>query len=612
MRVGETEGTGREVTAESLLAAAEQAFLRTEFDVVQPLLQRLRSEFGAPDTDPADVRYGILLAAMAARAGNWPAAVRLCPDVPDGAEPGIIHFLAVHALRELAREDRHTNAGVAAVVIVLWAHLLHEEYGGDFRELLTEQRGEPLPETLWDQAVGRLRGRIADLLVTLDARAGRDALSAWHTAWEAECMDGVVVFSDIPADAGAHALISLVDAAWHLVDHGRGADLLAAEAARHPGFELPPEDTHMPRAYDGPLARALAERGSDRVRGSRWNDALTDFGAAVRFGHTLTGTEKDCVVRAWRNVGRTWNGHGNDLRVRIAGLEAARSLLPQDTALAAELTAELVRRGRDVVSTDIRESRDCFTRALAVTPGDPQARAGLDGHLRSDLRQWLHRTGGGAELEVSAGDVRGLLTRDPGCEPARLWLGRHHERRGVAAAVDGRLEEARDAAREMLRYADPRPSHSTEDVDNTFVFFLVSAVGRVDRRSRAGLELRVELLRTASEIPTPLQSRTREDLHEAVLHLAEHLEAVGAVSDIIELFLRDLMRTGVSTRFDKIVESAYALRASVRRKTGDLGGAQRDLACAEAIGGGLPLHTPLFGAVTGKPHRDDPRQDTLF
>ncbi|MER7733065.1 hypothetical protein ABTX80_19470 [Streptomyces erythrochromogenes] len=610
--MGETGSTGREVTAESLLATAEQAFLQAEFDVVRPLLQRLRSEFGAPDTGPADVRYGILLAAMAARAGNWPAAVRLCPDVPDGAEIGISHFLAVHALRELAREDRHTSAGVAAVVIVLWAHLLDEEYSGGFRALLTEQRGEPLPDTLWEQAVGRLRGRLADLLGALDARAGRDALAAWHTAWEAECAGGVVVFSDIPADAGAHALISLVDAAWHLVDHGRGADLLAAAAARHPGFELWPEDTHRPGARYAPLARALAERGSDRLRGSRWDEALTDFAAAVRFGHTLTGTEKDSVVRAWRNVGRSWNGHGNDLRVRIAGLEAARPLLPHDTTLAAELTAELVRRGRDVALTDPHESRDCFTRALAVTPGDPHARAGLDDHLRAELRQLLHRTDERKEPEISAGDVRSLLARDPGCEPARLWLRRHHQRRGVAAAVDGRLEDARDAAREMLRYADPRPSHSSEDVDNTFVFFLFGAVGRIDRRSRAGLELRVELLRTAAEIPTPVQSRSREDLHEAILHLAEYLEAAGAVSDIIELFLRDLMRTGVSTRFDKVVESAYALRASVRRKTGDLGGAQRDLACAEAISEGLPLQTPLFGAVTGKPHRDDPRQDTLF
>ncbi|MEU3605996.1 hypothetical protein AB0E83_11155 [Streptomyces sp. NPDC035033] len=610
--MGETRGTGREVTAESLLAAAEQAFLRGEFDVVRPLLQRLRSEFGAPETSPADTRYAILLAAMAARAGNWPKVVQLCPDVPDGAEAGVVHFLAVHALRELAREDQHADAGNAAVVIVLWAYLLDADDPGGFRALLTGQRGEPLPDALWEQALGQLRGRIAELLRALDARAGRDVLAAWHTAWEAECADGAIVLSAIPTDAGPHALISLLDAAWHLVHHGRGADLLAADTARLFDFGLWPDDTPAHRARSAPLAQAHADRGAEHVRGHRWSEALTDFGTAAQLGHTLTRHDEDAVVRAWRSVGRSRNGYGNDSLVRIAGLEQAYVLLPCDTALATELTDELVRRGREVAGTDPQESRDLFTRALAVTPGDPHARAGLDDHLKADLRQLLRGTDQEKEKEISAGDVRSLLARDPGCEPARRWLKDHHEARGVAAAVGGRPDEARDAAREMLRYADPRPSHSEEDVDNVFVFLLLTAAGRTDSHSRAGLEHRVELLSTAAAVPTPVQSHTRQDLHEAVLHLAEHLEAAGDVSGIIGLFLRDLMRTGVSTRFDRIVETAYALRASVRKKAGDLGGAERDLACAVAIGDGLPLQTPLFGSVSRKPRRDDPRQDTLF
>ncbi|PVC78706.1 hypothetical protein DBP18_01080 [Streptomyces sp. CS081A] len=596
--MGETEGSGREVTAESLLAAAEHAFLRAEFDVVQPLLQRLRNEFGAPDTDPADTRYDVLLAAMAARAGNWPKAVRLCPDTSGGAEAGVVHFLAVHALRELAREDRHTHAGVAAVAIVLWAHLLDEDDPGGFRTLLTERRGEPLPDPLWEQAVDRLRGRISDLLRALDARAGRDALAAWHTAWEAECADGAtVVFSDIPTDAGPHALVSLVDAARHLVHHGRGADLLAADTARHPGFSLWPDDTPMRRAYTVPLARTLADRGTEHVRGRRWSEALTDFGTAAQFGHTLTRHDKDAVVRAWRNVGRSRNGYGNDLRVRIDGLELAYVLLPGDTSLAAELTAELVRRGRQVIHTDPLESRRRFARALEVTPGDPAARAELD-----DL------TG---DEESFAGTVRGMLAQDPACEPARHWLERHSGKRAVTLAVSGRMDEAQAAVREMLHYKDPAQQPPPKN-NHTLIGLLSLAARRTASGSRDGLERRVELLRTAAAIPSRIQEHVREDLHEALLHLAEHLEATAAPSDVIDLFLRDLMRTGVSTRFDKIVENAYVLRATVRKRTGDLGGARRDLACAEAIGDGLPLQTPLFGSVARGPRRDNPRQDTLF
>ncbi|MGA5872407.1 hypothetical protein [Streptomyces cinereoruber] len=597
MRMDETGGTDREATAESLLTAAEQAFLRAEFDVVRPLLQRLRSEFGEPVTEPADVRYGVLLAAMAARAGNWPAAIRLFPDLPDRAETGVIHFLAVHALRELAQEDRHADAGVAAVAIVLWAYLLDENGPGDFRALLTGQRGEAVPDALWEQAVERLRGRIADLLRTLDARAGRDALDAWHTAWEAECADGVIVFSGIPTDAGPHALISLNDAAWHLVDHGRGTDLLAADASRHPDFSLWPDDTPMRRAYTVPLARALADRGAEHVQGRRWSEALIDFGTAAQYGHTLTRRDKDAVVRAWRNVGRSRNGYGNDLHVRIDGLEQAYVLLPGDTSLATELTTELVRRGRQVTHTDPLESRRRFARALEVTPEDPAARAELD-----DL------TG---DEESFAGAVRGMLAQDPACRPARHWLERHSGERAVTLAVSGRMDEAQAAVREMLHYKDPAQQPPLKN-NHTLIALLSLAARRTDSDSRAGLERRVELLNTAAAIPSRLQDHVRENLHEALLHLAEHLEAAGAVSDIIDLFLRDLMRTGASTRFDRIVESAYALRAAVRRQAGDLGGARRDLACAEAIGDGLPLQTPLSGTVSRKPRRDDLRQDTLF
>ncbi|WP_225799140.1 hypothetical protein [Streptomyces sp. NK15101] len=611
MQVGEAGGVGRDVTADSLLDAAEQAFLRAEFDIVRPLLQRLRSEFGAPGTDSAAVRYDALLGALAARAENWPEAVRRCPDSGDLdlAETGVLHSLAVSALRELAREGRHTDTGTAAVAIVLWAYLLDEYDFGDFRALLTERRGAPVPDEFWEQALGQLRGRVADLLRALDARAGRDVLSAWHTAWEAQCEGRIVYLDDLPAEPGSYALITLDEAAWHLVEYGHRDAFLAAYTARRPDPGTWVEDAPEHRACAVPLARALAGRGRDRAQGGKWSEALADFGAAVRLGHSLKADEKEAVARAWKNVGRSWTGRDNDPLVRIDGLEQARVLLPQDSALAAELTAELVRRGRQVARTDPRESRDRFTRALVVTPGNPAAQAGLDGLLEADLRRTLD--GAHVGEEPLADEVRDLLTRAPDCLPARQWLGRHSEEQAVALAVSGRTDEARSAVREMLRYKDPtRPPGQKND--NMLVGLLVVAARHTDSGDRAGLERRVELLHTAAAIPSRLQGRVREDLDEALLHLAEHLEATASPSDVIELFLRDLIRTGVSARFDKVVENAYVLRAAVRKRAGDLGGALRDLEHAERIGDGLSPQTPLFGPARRASRRNDPGQDTLF
>ncbi|MFB6836688.1 hypothetical protein [Streptomyces sp. NPDC056361] len=602
---------------ESLLEAAVQAFLHAEFDIVRPLLQRLRSEFGAPGTDPAALRYDALLGALAARAGNWPEAVRRCPDTEDLdlVETGVLHALAVSALRELAREGRHTDAGTAAVAIALWAYLLDEEDLGDFRALLTERRGAPMPDALWEQALGQLRGRVADLLHALDARAGRDALSAWHTAWEAEWEFRAVFLSDIPADAGPHSLIPLVDAAWHLVHHGQRDKLLAAYTVRHPDPDTWSADASEHRACAAPLARALAGRGRDRAQGGQWSEALADFGTSVRLGHTLDADEKEAVGRAWRNVGRSWTGRDNSPVVRIDGLEQARVLLPHDAELAAELTAELVRRGRAVAHTDPRESRKRFARARAVTPGDPAARAELDDHLRADLERALTGTYTGDRILV--GEVQGLLARDPACAAARQWLVGHYTKRAVAVAVQGRTDAARNAVHRMLQYDRPGVPTGPTRVSLTLVDLLVTAAGSTGiEGTRAGLERRVELLHKAATIATTVpgrtQSRVEAELDMALLQLAELLEASASPSDVIELFRRGLMRIGASARFDGIVEDAFVSRARAREQAGDPGGALHDFACAEAVSLGLPSLVPLLGPGLHDPGRTDSGQDSLF
>ncbi|WP_328862023.1 hypothetical protein [Streptomyces sp. NBC_00306] len=567
MQVNDTGEPDRTVTARALLLDGEHAFLRAEFRLVRPLLQRFQSEFGTSDTDDTSMRYAILRAALAARAGNWPEAARWCPDRDDlgWADTDIVHSLAVSALRRLSEAGRHTEASTAALAIVLWAHLLDEEDLGDFYGLLSERRDTPVPEELWEEARHHLHGRVTDLLHALDVRAGRDTLAAWRTAWEAERdgLDPVVV----PSAADPDGLIPLGLAAGHLVRHGRRVDLLDVYTARHPDTTAWTMDAPDHRACADALSQALAERAQDRVRAGEWTSALSDFSTAARLGRSLRAKEQQAVLRAAANVGRTNTGRGNSPVTRIQGLDLAHALLPQDTSVAAELTAELVRQGRRAFKSDPAQSRRRFARALDVTPGDRDARSGLDDHLRADLDR-------GDTICVD--DVRGLLERDPECVQARKWLGDHYTELAMTTAT-------------------------APDTDGT----------------RTTMECRVELLSMAVDIADPARnSRVRGQLDTAVLLLAEYLEATASPSDVIELFLRDLIRTGVSARFDQTVESAYVNRARERERAGDPGGARRDRACAERIGAGLPAQGLLFGHSPGlharTPGQDDTGQEALF
>ncbi|WP_175647631.1 hypothetical protein [Streptomyces cyaneochromogenes] len=553
----------------------------------------------------------MLRAALAARVGNWPEAVRRCPDSDlDLAATGVVHALAVGALRRLSEEGgRHTDFGTAALAIVLWAHLLDEDDPGDFRALLTERRGAPVPDEVWEGAHSHLLGRITELLRALDVRAGRDILAAWETAWETER----AVLAVLLSDAGPDGLIPLEEAARHLVSRDRGEALLDAYTARHPDPATWTADSPDHRACADVLAQALAERGQGRVRAKKWSEALADFSTAARLGHPLGPGDRAAVLRAGKNVGRSRTGRDYSPVTRIQGLEMAQALLPEDGSLAAELTAELVRQGRKVFGTDPRQSRNRFARALVVSPDDRDARSGLDDHLRADLRQALD----GAEPRdrIRAVAVLDLLQRDPDCASAREWLRGHYAEQAVVAASDGRTATARSAVRDVIHYDGGEGPCEEERIDNVLVDLLIDAARVTEAESaRAGMERRVDLLSTAADIAGPTRGDVREERDAAVLDLAEHLEATASPSDVIGLFLRDLMRTGVSARFDRTVKAAYLRRAETRAEEGDFGGAQHDRACAERIGTGLPDQGLLFGTVprSRRHPRHDSGQGALF
>ncbi|MFK0119509.1 hypothetical protein [Streptomyces sp. NPDC090994] len=609
MRVHDTGATGRAVTADLLLATAEQAFLRAEFDVVRPILRRVQGEFGMPSVHRDAVRYCALRAALAARAGNWGEAVRQCPDLGDldAAETGVVHALALAALRALGEEASGTGPGTAALVIVLWAYLLDEEDPGDFRAVLTERRGTPVADELWDDARRQLLSRVTALLHALDVRAGRDVLAAWETAWEAECVAPAVD----PVDAGPDGLLPVERAAWHLAVQGRHLALLHAYTARHPDPGTWTADSAEHRACAKALGRALAERGSTRVRAGEWSESLADIDRAARLGHTLRAGERADVLKAANNVGRSRNGYGYSPVTRIQGLELAHALLPEERSLTAELTAELVRQGTKVLDSNPQESRNRYRRALELAPRDRDARSGLDKHLMADLDRALDGTRRGEKLRVS--DVQGLLRRHPDCEPARSWLVDYYMTRAVSAASRGHTSTARSAVNKLLLYDGYTDCYGNEYVDQVLVDLLVDAARRSGAGDgRAGLERRVDLLSVALTFSGPVLDEARKELDTAVLRLAEHLEATASPSDVIALFLRDLMRTGVSARFDRTVEAAYLHRARAREEAGDLGGARHDRACAERIGAGLPDQGLLFGPAPEWQDFDDTGQEALF
>ncbi|WRZ89980.1 hypothetical protein OHB54_13440 [Streptomyces sp. NBC_01007] len=614
MQADDTGGPDRTVMADRLLDEAERTFLKAEFDGVRPRLRHLQNTVGSLAADSAAVRYAVLRAALAARVGNWPEAVRRCPDSDlHLAETGVVHALAVNALRRLGEEGgRHTEYGTAALAIVLWAHLLDEDDPGGFRTLLDGRRGAPVPDERWEEARLHLLQRITDLLHALDYRSGRDVLTAWETAWGAQHDVLAVLLSD----AGPDSLIPLTRAARHLVDHDHCHELLDAHTARHPDPATWTADSPDHHAYADALAQAFVERGRHQVRDKKWSEALADFGTAARLGHT-PGTEEEraAVLRAGRNVGRGSSGHGSSPVARIHGLELAHALLPEEGSLTAELAAELVRQGRRVFGNDARQSRNRFARALVVSPRDQDARSGLDDHMRADLSRALDGAQPQEEIRVDA--VQDLLRRDPECASARKWLRDHYVEQAVTAASEGRVPTARSAVCDMIRHSGDQNSYEEEHVDGVLVDLLIGAARLSGAESTRGdREHRVGLLSAAAAIAGPDRGHVREKRDAAVLDLAEYLEATASPSDVIGLFLQDRLRIGVSARFDWTVETAYLRRAEEREEAGDLGGARRDRACAERIGAGLPDQGLLFGPTPRTPHSrrhdPDPRQGALF
>ncbi len=277
MRADEAGGSDRPVSAARLTNSAEQAYRRGEFRTVRPLLQRVQNEFGTPEDAGDRARYGVLRAAMGARAGNWSEAVRRCPGDLRTAGTDVVHALAVAALRRLGSPEGGEGASTAVLAMRLWAYLLDEEDPGGFHALLNERRAAPVPDELWHEARDHLHERVAEVLRGLDRRAGRDVLAAWETAWRAGRADSGLL-------SASAAPLTPARAARYLLGKGAYVALLDAYTARHPDRDSWSAEHPEHRACSAVLAQALAERGRDHARSKGWSEVLSDFSRGLGSG----------------------------------------------------------------------------------------------------------------------------------------------------------------------------------------------------------------------------------------------------------------------------------------------------------------------------------------
>ncbi|MFF1692067.1 hypothetical protein ACFVXC_00305 [Streptomyces sp. NPDC058257] len=622
---------------------------------------------------------------QAARQGAIGEVLDAVPDPSGNRRTALVHALAVGTLRSVA-ENEKTDPAHAVFAVAVWHLLLDERDPLGFENLVTVRRGAPVDDTAdWESARDTLKNRISTALRSVDERTGHDVLDAWETVWNVEqneysgevvlgeraylrmlecfgrCDDdgedpwddewnGIIVcgcdvdtwqpptpcttppclgllYGGRPWDVSP---VTVDKAARQLEEFSEHRALLTAYTRRHgdPATWQPESDTH--RACAPYLARALVTRAHERFTKGDWQDTLADLTSAARLGFVLDRRHHEMARKAGLSAGRNGNGYQRATLVqRILWLESAHALAPDDSTLAKELAAALVRRGTEALGTkDRNQGRARFQRALCVRPGDPVAQDALDALDLADIASVVTENGRGKQPGLQrVGELlhRGFLAESPAEELHEVysWYYDQMIERTVRKALAGNKSEARRALRQLQ---EVRPSEGEwgERGDNGDIARLLHDTTVRQLGARSGDYTRqVPLLLSAAASCTQLTgAKAEQQALETVLPFAAELVDTGRSSELIALQGGLLITPGRSAEYDQLVAVAYHRRARDRRADGDLAGAVRDERAASALGLAtgrqisLPLGPVMFPSLfdsPGIPDPDDPPyiQETL-
>lgn len=612
------------------------------------------------------------LAWQAARRGAIGEVLDAVPDPSGNRRTAVVHALAVGTLRSLAQSEK-VDPAHAVFAIAVWHLLLNDEDPLGFENLVTARRGTPVGAKDWQSACDTLTNRIRTAFRSVDERDGHDALDGWDTVWNVEeyeysgelvrgertylrmeecfgsCGDGFDCRCDAdtwqpPTPETAPPCLGLLlggrpwtgspvtvdTAAEQLEAYGEHRALLTAYTRRHgePTTWQADSETHRDCAPN--LARALVTRAHERFTKGDWQDTLTDLTSAVRLGFVLDRRHHEMAREAGLSAGRNGNGYQRATLVqRIHWLESAHALAPDDTSLAEELAAALVRRGTEALGMkDTNQGRARFQRALCVRPSDPVAQDALDALDLADTASVV--TGNRPGRQPGLQRMRELLHRGFRAEnPAEdlhevySWYRDRMIERTARKTLDGKKSEARRVLRQL---AEVRPSKDEwgEQADDGDIarILLDTAVRQLGARSGDYTRQVPLLLSAAASCAQLTGAEAERQALEIVLPFAAELVDTGRFSELIDLQGRLLLTPGRSAEYDQLVAVAYHRRARARRADGDPAGAVRDERAASALGLAtgrqisLPLDSVMFPGLfdsPGTPDPDDPPyiQETL-
>ncbi|MGW9429604.1 hypothetical protein ACWHA1_16870 [Streptomyces decoyicus] len=621
---------------------------------------------------------------QAARKGAIGEVLDAVPDPSGNRRTALVHALAVGTLRSLAQSEKADPAH-AVFTIAVWHLLLDDGDPLGFEDMVTARRGAPLGTEDWRSARDTLTDRIRTALRSVDERDGRDVLDAWETVWAVEeyeysgelvrgvraclrteecfgqCANDQLDFLDEDWNGGlgcqcdvdtwqpptpdtappclglllggrpwTGSPVTVDSAAEQLEAYGEHRALLTAYTRRHgePATWQADSDTH--RVCAPYLANALATRACEQFAKGAWQDTLTELTSAARLGLVLDRRHHEMARKAGLSAGRNGNGYQQaPLVQRIHWLECAHALAPDDTALAKELAAALVRRGTEALGTkDRNQGRARFQRALCVRPGDPVAQGALDALDLADIASVV--TGNRPGRQPGLQRVGGLLRRGFRAEnPAEdlhevySWYCDRMIERTVRKALDGRKSEARRVLRqlEVVRPSEEEWEEQADDGDIASLL-LDTAVRQLGARSGDYTRQVPLLLSAAASCARLTGAEAERQALETVLSFAAELVDTGRFSELITLQGGLLITPGRSAEYDQLIAVAYHRRARDRRADGDRAGAVRDERAASALGlktgqqTSLPLEPMMFPDLfdsPGTPDPDDPPyiQETL-